>query len=317
MYNRWIIIFLAGTGFLLSAFNNQVLVDNYFSSVSEMDYHFENSSSNLGVKLPALSHFAGENIPLDKATVNARFKKELNYMIKYRVNTQILINRAYYWMPYIESILKEQGIPEDLKYLVAVESMFSNVASVKGAAGFWQIMPVTARHFGLELNREVDERYHLEKATIAAAKYIRIAHRKFGGYSEALASYNYGMTAYARALRYQNKSNFYDLKLNSETSRYFFKILAAKEIIEHANEYGFDVPKPSDKPKMKTVKVDYTIKNLSRWAKIHGSNYNELKKYNPWLRRNTLTVVKNKYYINLPDRSRISSPSSNTIAAID
>jgi len=216
-----------------------------------------------------------------------------------------LMKRANRWMPQINDILKKHNIPEDFKYLPLIESALINDISPKDAVGFWQILKTSGKELGLEITKEVDERYDPLKATEAACKYLKKAYAKFGNWTVVAASYNRGMGGIDRALQDQQVKSYYDLYLNDETSRYVFRILAIKEITEHPDKYGFKLkPEHLYQPeKIEYITVDQTIKDLVAFSKESGINYKLLKLHNPWLRDEKLTVKKGKTYrIAIPAR---------------
>ena len=211
----------------------------------------------------------------------------------------LLIKRANRFFPLIEKILKEEDVPDDFKYLAVIESSLENVRSPKGAKGIWQIMPNTAREYGLEVNRNVDERYNLELSTRVACKYLKKAKDKFGSWTLAAAAYNRGISGISRNLSRQKVENYYDLLLGRETSRYIFRILAVKEIIENAYNYGFifqeeDLYKPYE---IKNIQIDTAISNIADFSNKLGINYKTMKLYNPWLLENHLNNKSRKKYL--------------------
>jgi len=253
--------------------------------------------------LPEKISFAGEPVPLDLPDVHERLDKELQINVYLHSSTLFLLKRANRWFPEMEKILKANGIPDDFKYLPLIESALINATSPKDAVGYWQILESSGKELGLEINKEVDERYDPIKSTEAACKYLKKAYAKFGNWALVAASYNRGMSGVARTLEEQNVSSYYDLHLNDETSRYVFRILAIKEIFENPVKYGFKL-KPQhlyQAEALKHVEVDESIKDLVVFAQSQGSNYKLLKRHNPWLRQNKLTVKKGKkYQIALP-----------------
>ncbi|UZD21337.1 transglycosylase SLT domain-containing protein [Algoriphagus halophytocola] len=254
--------------------------------------------------LPEELTFAGEKVPLDVPDVKERLEREIYVNAYWQSNMILLMKRSSKYLPQIEAILAENQVPEDFKYLAMAESALMNVTSPAGARGFWQIMEGTAKDYGLEVSRDVDERYHLAKSTTAATKYLNKAHRRFGDWTAVAASYNIGQAGFERRQRDQFAHDYYDLYLNEETSRYLFRILAFKVIFENPGDFGFHL-RPSDyyqNPTFRTVKVDSDINNLAAWAKDQGSTYKELKLYNPWLRDKDLNVRRGKsYQIQLPE----------------
>jgi len=214
------------------------------------------------------------------------------------------MKRANRWLPAIDTILKKKQIPYDFKYLCVIESMLKNVISPKRATGFWQFLKGTGREFGLEINREVDERYDPIKSTYAACKYFNKAYKTFGNWTDVAASYNRGIYGIKRAYKKQKVASYYDLQLNRETSRYVFRILAMKELLEHPLHYGYNFPEnylyqPFDS---REVVVDSTINDLVEFAFYQKINFRILKRYNPWIRGHTLTIKnpKKTYKILIP-----------------
>jgi hypothetical protein len=198
----------------------------------------------------------------------------------------------------MEEILKKYDIPDDFKYLPLIESYLLNVISPRDAVGYWQILDDSGRELGLEITREVDERYDPLKATEAACKYLRRSYQKFGNWTLVAASYNRGMSGIQRAINNQQVDNYYDLYLNEETSRYVFRIIAIREIIENPQKYGFRInPRHlyQEEP-LRLVEVNETVKDLVKFAKEHGINYKLLKRHNPWLREEKLTIKRGKTY---------------------
>jgi len=248
--------------------------------------------------IPEGTTFAGEKVPLNIPDVRERFDKELQINTYFHSNTIFLIKRAHRWLPQIEEILKANNIPDDFKYLPLIESNLLNAVSPKDAVGYWQILEESGKEFGLEISREVDERYDPLKATEAACKYLARAHRKFNNWTIVAASYNRGMAGVQRALDDQKVDSYYDLYLNEETSRYVFRILAIKEIIQNPEKYGFHIRQKHlyNQEPLRYVEVSETIRNLVDFAKDHGTNYKLLKRHNPWLREEKLTVKKGKSY---------------------
>ena len=255
------------------------------------------------VKMPTDLNLAGEPVPLNDPEVYERMDKELYVNTYFHSSTIFLIKRSTRWFPQMEPILKAAGIPSDMMYLSAIESGLSNVVSPAGAAGYWQLMKGTAKELGLEVNDEVDERYDPIKSTEAACKYMLASYEKYENWTNVAASYNMGRNGFSRALAKQRVDSYYDLLLNQETSRYVFRILAVKEILNDPEKFGFQIPE-SEKyqpEKLKTVEVKRSIPDLTTWAIEQGVNYKTLKRYNSWLRKNTLTIKSGKTYeIKLP-----------------
>ncbi|HSJ66071.1 MAG TPA: lytic transglycosylase domain-containing protein [Anditalea sp.] len=249
--------------------------------------------------LPQGVNFAGEPVPLDQNDIIERFEREIYVNAYWNSNTIMIMKRAGKYLPLIEPILANHGIPEDFKYVALVESGLMNVVSPAGARGFWQFMDNTAKELNLEVSPDVDERYHLEKATEAACLYLKKAYGRFGNWTSVAASYNMGITGLSKRKNEQQVPDYYNLLLNEETSRYLFRILAFKELFENPKEYGYEMEKKQlySMPQIKEYQVDKTIDDLAAWAIQHKSNYKELKLYNPWLRTNKLPIKKDKSYV--------------------
>jgi len=242
--------------------------------------------------------FSGEEVPTFMADVQERLDKEMITNMNYHTNTTLVIKRANKVFPIIEPILAKYGVPDDFKYLAVIESSLVNAVSPAGARGVWQFMPATAKEKGMEVSDEVDERYHLEKSTEAACKYLLVAKEKFGSWTLAAASYNGGMAGISNKMKEQQVDNYYDLLLTEETSRYVFRILALKEIMKNSDKYGFRIPNEAlyyNIPTRKLV-IDSSITDLAQFAKSQGVNYKILKIHNPWLRDKKLTVTTGKKY---------------------
>ncbi len=257
-------------------------------------------------RIPDDLSFAGEPVQFNSPEAYDKFYREQRFNTHKNSSTRLLLKNVRHWLPHIAQVLKENGLPEDLKYVAVAESnMLNNALSSKGAAGFWQLQEQTAIELGLEINDEVDERYHPTKSTRAAARYFRQAHRQFGNWTSAAASYNRGINGLQRAFTAQSVNSYYELALNSETSRYLYRIVAIKDLISNPHRYGMKVR--NNHFKINKVRVDSSITDLSGFAANYGINYELLREYNPWIKKNTLTIKqKGRYYILLlPDRASL------------
>lgn len=259
----------------------------------------ENSIVSKSTHFPASIDFAGENAPLFISDVKERFDRELLVNANLDASTLLIIKRANRAFPVIEPILKKNNIPDDFKYLAVIESGLVNAVSPAGARGVWQFMPETAKEKGLEVNEIVDERYHLEKSTEAACKYLLEAKNKFGNWTLAAAAYNGGTTGVNKQIEIQKVTSYYDLLLNDETSRYVFRILALKEIMKNPKLYGFELKDTELYKNIPTRKleIDSSIVDLASFAINQGINYKILKIHNPWLRDKKLLNLNRKRYI--------------------
>ncbi|NDV94873.1 lytic transglycosylase domain-containing protein [Dysgonomonas sp. 521] len=250
-------------------------------------------SMTKSVEVPDKVTFAGEDIQLDRYDMHERYDREINGFTYLHSTTLLLIKRANRYFPIIEPILKENGIPEDFKYLAVIESSLDTRAvSSAGAAGLWQFMPKTGPNYGLEVSSEVDERYSVEKSTVAACKYFKEAYRKYGSWASVALSYNAGQGRISGELDKQQADDSLDLWLVSETTRYYFRMLAVKQIFENPAKFGFiftdkDLYKPIEFTK---VEVTQSIPDLASFAKERGLTYAQLKDFNSWLRDRKLTI---------------------------
>lgn len=257
--------------------------------------------SKLGVyalEIPAVLDFAGETVPVNDYDIRERLDRELLVNTYFQSQTLMFFKRANRWFPVIEPILRKNNIPEDFKYLALAESGLMNVTSPKGAVGFWQFTDKTAREYGLEVNDEVDERYHVEKATQAACDFLKKSYNLYKSWTLAAASYNMGRLALNKAIDRQKINNYYDLLLNDETSRYIFRLLAIKAIMNNPLQYGYHF-RPEDLypvVQYQRIKVDSTISDLAAFALKVGVNYKILKIGNPWLRNHKLSNPRKQAY---------------------
>lgn len=264
-----------------------------------------NHSNVIAVEMPTEASFAGEKVPLEDFDVYERLDRELLVNTYFQSQTILLHKRAARWLPVINPILKAYGIPEDFKYIPLIETGLMHSTSPAGAVGFWQFLEPTAKQYGLEVNSEIDERYHVEKSTAAACKFFKEAYRTLGNWSLVAAAYNMGITGVKKQVDKQGSQNYYDLLLNTETSRYLFRAIAVKEVIEHPEKYGYTIRKKDLYPLLETYKinVDSSITDLYAFAKQQKVNYKILKLCNPWLREGYLKNPERKnYLIDLPKR---------------
>ncbi|MCF6280569.1 MAG: lytic transglycosylase domain-containing protein [Flavobacteriaceae bacterium] len=255
------------------------------------------------LKIPDGINFAGEHVPVEQNDVKERLDRELLVNTYWQSNGLLMFKRANKYFPIIEPILAKNGIPDDFKYLAVIESGLQNVTSPARATGFWQILKGTGKEYGLEINTNVDERYHLEKATQVACDYFKKSKKRLGTWTLAAAAYNAGNYGISKRLKAQKVDNYYDLLLGQETSRYILRIVATKEIMKHPKKYGFvfDQEDLYNLEATATVEVDTVITNIAAFAQKFGTNYKTLKIHNPWLREKNLNnASRKKYYIKLP-----------------
>lgn len=298
------------TGFIFTSHTNLYSNEQEFFKIFKKNYNIHplpKPSKNI--------YFAQERVPLENPDIWERYDKELLKNTYWQSNTLLLQKRAGKYFPTIEKILKQNNVPDDFKYLALIESGLENVTSPAGAKGFWQILKSTGREFGLEINEGIDERYHLEKSTQVACDFLNKAYQKFGSWTMAAASYNMGRSGLQRQVNRQQQNNYYNLILNQETSRYLFRILAVKQIVENPKKYGFNISKQdyyNHIPSYK-VRIDTTVNNLADFAKLYNINYKILKLHNPWLRQSYLpNKSRREYFIKIPKDGHYFSSNSNT-----
>jgi membrane-bound lytic murein transglycosylase D len=298
-----LVLIAAGTG-IASA----LLVIVFYSFISkqkpskeENDHYSQVISEKYRIyslPLPEKLDFAGEEVPLDQWDVREKLDREILVNTYWHSNTLLCIKRASRWFPVIEPILQANGVPDDFKYLALIESGLTNAVSPAGASGYWQFLESTGKEYGLEITDEVDERYHVEKSTQAACHYLVDAYDKTGSWALAAAGYNMGQAGPGRQMDRQQEKTYWDLLLNDETARYVYRILAMKEILNNANQYGFvvrpaDLYEPVDSH---VITIDSTISDLATFAKSQGITYKQLKLMNPWMRQNYLRNKSKKTY---------------------
>ncbi len=296
------IVIVSGT--LINAVQNQD-IEQKETPLEKIKSKSTSESYNIkAIKIPANLAFAGERVPIEKHDIKERIDRELLVNTYWQSNGLLWIKRTHKYFPIIEPILKEKGVPDDFKYLAVIESNLRNVTSPAGAKGFWQLLKGAAKENGLEVNGNVDERYHLEKATRAACDYLLKAKRKFGTWTLAAAAYHDGSGGINGKLNQQQVTSYYDVLAGENTQRYVPRIIAAKEILMQPEKYGFQFDEEDlyQLPKSYPVKVDTIINNIASFAKKFNTNYKELKIHNPWLRENKLNNKSGKtYYIKIPE----------------
>ena len=255
------------------------------------------------IHIPETLTFAGESVPLHYFDIAEALERELSQITYSHHSTLLTIRLSGRYFGIIDSILREQGLHEDFKYLCVAESNLQNLTSPAKAVGFWQFLSETGKQYGLEINDEVDERYCIEKSTIAACSYLKDSYRKYNSWTLSAASYNTGAGNIDKAIENQRTTDYYDMVLHVETTRYLFRILAYKIILNNPEEYGFYIAENEKfKPfKIYEITVNNTIDNIADFAKKYGTNYKMIKILNPWLRKHILSNnSKKSYKIKIP-----------------
>lgn len=278
--------------------------DSSKSSISQnSNKPFPHNYKVISPYVPEQLDFCGESVPLENIDVRERVEREFIVQTYYHSASVLYLKRINRWFPTIEKILKDKNVPDDFKYLALAESGLDNIISPAGATGFWQFMKDAGQKYGLIINKEVDERYNIEKSTYAACDYLIEAKEKFGTWTLAAASYNMGRYGVLNQLDRQKSTNYYNLVLNEETNRYIPRILALKYVMENPSYYGFDIkPEQLYQPyQTYKVKLDTAVAHFADYAELHKLNYKTLKLFNPWLRDNFLTNKRKKrYFVTLP-----------------
>ncbi|MBK6830645.1 MAG: lytic transglycosylase domain-containing protein [Flavobacteriales bacterium] len=291
----WTLLLLCGSALL------NLLAFGTTEEGTDLDHlrNFNDGYKVFSLTLPNELTFCDEAVPMDRIDVRERLDRELLVNTYWQSNTLLAHKRANRWFPLIEEVLKREGVPDDLKYIALIESGLTNVVSPMGATGYWQFMKETADHHGLEVNAEVDERYHVEKSTEAACRYLKNSYAKYGSWALAAASYNLGQGGVDKQLGRQKQENYFDLLLPEETARYVFRILAMKEIIRDPERYGFHLrPKDLYPPYVtRSVTVNTPIPDLADFALQQNTDYKTLKLLNPWLRDTKLSNREGRTYV--------------------
>ena len=304
-------LMLLGVAFVISTLIFAVQQGKNFGDEyqgKEMEIKDKNVSSEYrisAIEIPADLNFANETVPQEDPEIMERVDREFLVNTYWQSNALLLMKRAHKYFPVIEPILSKNGIPDDFKYLAVAESGLQNVVSHAGATGFWQIMKPTGREYGLEINDNVDERYHLEKSTEVACRYLLKYKEKYGSWTLAAAAYNAGPGSINKYMGIQQANDYYDLLLGEETGRYVFRILAIKEILSNPEKYGFDIENDDLYTAVPTfnVVVDEPVQNFADFAQHYEINYKILKRHNAWLREPHLNNASGKTYtLEIPNK---------------
>lgn len=261
--------------------------------------------------LPDKMEFAGEEIDLTDSDIRERLDREILTNAYFQSATTAYLKRATRFFPNIEKVLKEEGIPDDFKYLAVIESGLVQAVSPAGAEGFWQFMPTTGKLYGLKMTPEIDERLNIEKSTHAACQYLNDAHRTLNDWVMTTASYNRGVAGVQRDMEWQGTEHYFDTEQNSETGRYVFRLLAIKLIFENPEAYGFFPSEMECYKPYKTQKITLkeSIPNIAEWAVEQGYNLKIFRKLNPWVLGNKLTIKKGQFIqIELPRETERLKP---------
>jgi hypothetical protein len=299
------VVFVAGTLIFAVQSTDAVSVNNDTVVNDSIQKNVAKSYKISSIDIPENLNFAGEVVPQEDPEIMERVDREFLVNTYWQSNALLLMKRAHKFFPIIEPILAKNGIPDDFKYLAVAESGLTNVVSPAGATGFWQIMRETGREYGLEVNSNVDERYHLEKSTEVACKYLNRWKDKYGSWALTAAAYNAGPGAINKYMGIQQVDNYWDLLLGDETGRYVFRIMAIKEILANPEKYGFHIEKKDmyEAVPTFTVEIDKPVGDFADFAQQYEINYKILKRHNPWLREPHLNNGSGKKYtVEIPNK---------------
>lgn len=283
-----------------------ILLTVALSSVAQNTINF---SKVVTPAVPESMTFAGQTIEFDRTDMYERLDRELTSLSYAHGSTMLVLKRANKLFPILAPILEKNGLPLDFLYLACTESLLDYRAySPARAAGIWQFIPSTGKLYGLEINEYVDERLNIEKATTAACKYLKEAYQKYGNWESVACAYNGGNGRISSELSKQQQTSSFDLHLTSETSRYMFRILAYKLILENPQKYGFYIqPEQLYFPtEYDIVEINTEIEDWPTWAKEYGISYAQLREQNPWIQAKSLTNKSGKTYkIKIPKKESL------------
>jgi len=286
-------------GFVAGIIFTMLIFLSYTSNTNTLSKFFDLPQQIKAVNLDRTFEFAGEPVPVNEDT-RERLDRELSVNAYWQSTTLLNLKMSHKHFPVVEKILKENGIPEDFKYLAVAESGLRNLTSSASAKGYWQFMKPAATEMGLEISDDVDERMHIEKSTKAACNYIKQLYKRFGSWSNVAGAYNVGPTSFARTLSEQKENSYYDININDETSRYLFRIIAIKEIVKNPQDFGYyleEQHKYIHHPNLKSISITSSISSLADFAHQNNTTYRLLKYYNPWLISAKLNVTPGKEYV--------------------
>lgn len=278
----------------------------FFKAKDVYPSYRNNNFSVFGLNIPGKLDFCGERIPINNYAIKENLEAEFFSNRYWKSSASFFFGKAQKWFPYIEPILKREGIPDDFKYVAVIESHLTNATSPMGAAGFWQLVPSTARNYGLVVNDNTDERLDVEKSTVVACKLIKDAFKIFKNWTLAAAAYNLGIGGIQNALQKQNSDNYYDLLLNKETGSFVYRILAYKTLFSNPEHFGIKKKTLKYFPKIpvRIIKVDSSITNMHHFAKVVNSNVGLIKLFNPWLLQDNLSNPdKHVFEFKIPKKS--------------
>jgi membrane-bound lytic murein transglycosylase D len=218
--------------------------------------------------------------------------------------TKSMLERKNYFFPIFEENLQKYGIPDEIKYLSLIESGLNPKAySYAGAAGLWQFMPKTGRiDFGLRIDKHIDERYHVQKSTEAACKYMRQLFRIFGDWELVLAAYNTGPGNVKRAIRKAGGGGFWEIYpyLHKQTRSYVPQYVAMVYMMHYAADHNIFPENHAVIPPSSPVMVSNYV-NLITLASLSNIPVAELKEVNPHILTGELPETTKDFLLSIPD----------------
>jgi hypothetical protein len=296
-----LILVLTITIIFANAKNNDETTSSNTSESTEIVNKNDNNINLQYIRVihaPKSATFAEEEVPLEYFDIVESFERELTQIAYSHQHTLLTVRLAGRYFGLLDSLLQQNNVPTDFKYLCVAESNLQNIISPAKAVGFWQFLQSTGKQYGLEINDEVDERYNIEKSTVATCSYLKDAYKKYGNWTLAAASYNTGVGNIDKIIESQKTNNYYDMILHPETTRYIFRILAYKTILSNPENYGFYLTEEEkfEPFKYSEITINKSIPNIAEFAKEHDTNYKIIKILNPWLRKDSLTNKLGKTY---------------------
>ena len=253
------------------------------------------------IKIKGPLTFCNEPVPLNEIDIKERLEREMLLSLDNNDDIILWLKRANRYFPYIEKVLKEKSLPDDLKYVAIAESALKpHAASNKAAVGYWQFIESTGTKYGMKINNDIDERRNITNSTEAAANYLQNLYALFGSWTLAAAAYNMGEEGLKTELLMQKVNNYYQLFLNQETSRYVFRILAAKIIMSNPEKYGYNLARSDLYSEVQFDRVEITAKEavpLYIIAQAAKTYFKIIKDMNPHFTSYYLPAGKHKVLI--------------------
>ncbi len=279
-----------------------LLLNSLKSTPNSYPSYFNSNANIFGKGLPKNLHFCNDTLPANDLSVKENIQKEFSEsgIFHDKKSVQYLFAKVQRWFPYIEPIIEKNGLPDDVKFIAIIESHLSNITSPMGAKGFWQLLPETARNYGLEVNEYIDERLDVEKSTTAACKLIKSAYNELHNWPLAAAAYNYGINGIKSQIEKQNANSYYQLKLNNETKEFVYKIIVYKSVLTYPEFFGIrkkTAYQTTKKVALESITIDSTITDIKYLAQYLHCPTLLLKAFNPWLITNQLPNPEHKKYV--------------------